>query len=111
MFAIPVLLIFIIFIICIIAVVQYGDEKSHPRGVTISKINSIGNSIDFTVNGVTNQYNMQLPKSIPFTTQDKISISYQLNNKKITEIEEVFINDKLVWDIGEQGNVALEIKL
>jgi len=105
------ILIFLIFFICILAVTQYGDEKAHPRGIPISKINTVGQSIDFRIDGVTHQYNMQLPTFIPFTPEDKISISYQLNNKRITEIEEVFINDKLVWDIGDQGNVALEIKL
>lgn len=103
------LLFLLMFLICIVAVVQYGDEDNHKRNVPIAMIKKENNTINFKVKHSHKEYQIDLPSSIKINDGDEITISFETHKNKIYELEEIFINKQLVWDMRSQNPIKVII--
>jgi hypothetical protein len=105
----PVCLFAVLFLICAISVIQYGDETFHPKSILVEQYTVSGNSLDFKINSLENNYSIELPKEVVINKKDEVRLSYQLHQGKIIEIEEIVVNEKSVWDVSDPNRIEITI--
>ncbi len=94
-------------LICITAVAQYGNEEYHHKLVKIENYQINKDSLIFNINDIKGKYEIFLPNRIKVKNNDDIKISYHYYNGLITEIENIVINNKSVWDVSDQNRIKI----
>lgn len=106
---ISVYLLGLIFIICTFAITQFGNEEFHTNK-RINQYTINNNFLEFKIDNDINIYIMEIPIGLEIKNNDTIDISVEERNNKIVDIEEIIINGKSIWDIGNPNRIKLEIK-
>lgn len=106
----PACLFAVLFLICAMSVIQYGNETFHPKSILVEQHTVNGDRLDFKINSLEDNYSIELPKEVVINKKDEVRLSYQLHQGKIIEIEEIVVNNKSVWDVGDPNRLEIIIK-
>jgi hypothetical protein len=99
----------IMFFICAFSVYQYGDETFHPKSIIIKNYTVNGDNLNFKVEGLNDNYTIDLPDNVTINKNDEVRLSYELHHDKVIEIEEIIVNNKSVWDVSDPNRIEITI--